>query len=68
MPTVTILTINQRTEDGAISINTSLPNPLIVLDLLVTVQKQYIAQAAQVMELKPEAKLITGEQGKNIIT
>lgn len=68
MATVPILIINQRTEDGMISINTNLPNPLLILDLLTTVQKTVINQCAEVLEPKKQSQIITGEQGKVLIT
>lgn len=68
MASVPILQIMQRTEDGAIFINHSFPNPLIALDLLATVQRNLVADAMQKMEMKPESALITGENGKAFIT
>lgn len=68
MATIPILTINQRTEDGAISLNTNLPNPLLVLDLLLTVQRSVVEQCARTLEPKKESTIITGEQGKVLLT
>ena len=68
MPMVTLLQVVQRTEDNKILINHSLPTPLIALDLMLEVQKTLINQASHVMEMKQEAKLITGENGKAILT
>ena len=68
MPMIPLITVVQRTEDGKILINHNLPNPLIALDLLTEVQKTLIHQGLQVLELKAEANLITGEQGKALIT
>ena len=68
MPIVPLLIIKQRTEDGVISIDTQVPNPLLVVDLLLTAAKSYVAQADKVMEPKKETSIITGEQGKTILT
>ena len=68
MATVPILVISQRTEDSKISIDTQIPNPLMVVDLLLTAAKSYVAQAGATMELKPQSAIITGEQGKSLIT
>ena len=68
MPIVPLLIIKQRTEDGVISIDTQVPNPLLVVDLLLTAAKSYVAQADKVMEPKNEAMLVTGEQSKILIT
>jgi hypothetical protein len=68
MPMVKLLEVVQRTEDGKILINHVLPNPLMALDLITEIQKTLIHQAVQVMELKAEAKLITGENGKALVT
>ena len=54
MPQVDIFRVTQRTEDSQISIYTPIQNPLMVLDLLLTVQKQVLAQAGETMELKPQ--------------
>ena len=62
MATVPLLVINQRTDDGAISIETNLPNPLIILDLLNTVQKQYIQLCATQLEPKKESQIITNNR------
>ena len=62
MATVPLLVINQRTDDGAISIETNLPNPLIILDLLNTVQKQYILLCATQLEPKKESQIITNNR------
>lgn len=68
MPMVRIFEVFQRTEDSEIIMNSSIQNPLFVLDLLITAQKMYVSKAAQTMEFKKESSLITGEQGKAIIT
>jgi hypothetical protein len=63
-----IFQITQRTEDNAIAINHSFPNPLIALDLLASVQKTLINQCAQTMEPKKECQIIKGESEKLILT
>jgi hypothetical protein len=68
MATVRIFEILQRQEDGLISINHPFPNPLIALDLITSVQKTLIEQCAKTMEPKKESQIITGEQGKALIT
>ena len=62
MATVPLLVINQRTDDGAISIETNLPNPLIILDLLNTVSRQYIELCAKTLEPKKESQIITNNR------
>ena len=68
MPTIPIFQVMQRSEDGAIFVNHSFPSPLIALDLLATVQRNLVMDAMQKMELKKESAIITGEQGKALIT
>lgn len=68
MPTVPILVIAQRTEDGMIAVNTQIPDPLAVLELLCLAQKTIIQDARNKLEVKAESKLITGENGKAILT
>ena len=68
MPSHVIFQVVQRTEDNAISINHSFPNPLIALDLLASIQKTLINQCAQVMEPKKESQIIKGESEKLILT
>ena len=62
MSTVPLLVINQRTDDGAISIETNLPNPIIILDLLNTVSRQYIELCAKNLVPKEESKIITNNR------
>lgn len=57
-----LIHIDQREADGALLINTNIPDPFILIDILLTVQKQIIMQARSKMELKPEAKIITREE------
>ena len=61
MPTITLLKINQRTEDNVLTVDTNIPNPIIIIDLLLTVAKTYVAHAGTKMELKKEAAIITNE-------
>ena len=68
MATHVILTVTQRDEDGKIALNTSIPNPLIILDLLTVVQKTMIAEALSKMEVKKESAIITGQSQKDLIT
>lgn len=65
---VTLVQVVQRTEDNKILINHSLPNPLLAIDVLMLAQKTLLEQAGQVMELKAEAKLFTGNADKPILT
>ena len=57
-----LLTIERRSEDGKIAINTNIPDPLILLSIITAAQQTLIQQAQIKMELKQEAKIITHEQ------
>ncbi len=66
MPMVKIFEILQRTEDSGIVMNSSIQNPLYVIDLLINAQRSYLEQVARSMEMKQS--IITGEEGKAIVT
>lgn len=57
-----LLIINQRQEDGQVSMETSISNPLVILDLLNMLQKQIIIDCSKKLELKKEAAIITHER------
>lgn len=59
--TIPLLIIKQRQEDNQIFIETNIPNPLLVLDLLAMVQRQITQEALKKMELKKEAAIITND-------
>jgi len=63
-----ILIIEQRSEDGLISINSSVADPLILINILLGVMNGLVQDAQQKMELRKEAVIITGQQTKAIIT
>lgn len=52
MSTHVILKVTQDSESGRISLNSSIPNPLILLDILIVVQRQLVTDALNTMEVK----------------
>lgn len=59
--TVPLLIIKQREEDGTVFIETSIANPLVILDLLNLLQKQIISDCSKKLEFKKETAIITHE-------
>ena len=64
MPNINLLNISQRSEDGQIVIATEIRHPLLVVDLLLTAAKTYVAHAGKTMEPKPQIL----EPASNIVT
>lgn len=59
---IPLIHIDQREADGALLINTNIPDPLVIMDILLTVQKQVVFQAKSKLEVKAEAKIITHQE------
>ena len=59
---IPLIHIDQREADGALLINTNIPDPLVIMDILLTVQKQVVFQAKSKLEVKAEDKIITHQE------
>ena len=61
MATIPLLIVKQRQEDNKILLETNIPNPIIILDILNMIQRQVIMDIANKMEVKKEAAIITND-------